>query len=369
VDLLRRRKKAPVSLEGREDAESPSGEPGPDERAQTAELREAVLEAIRSLSEPMRLATTLYYIDGYSVEEVGEFLDVPPGTVKRRLHSSRRKLKERMLAMVEDELKSSRPGPEFRDTVLRSVSRVEVRPEKTLGEMGCVLLVDDVGRCLPIVIGKTEELAIDRALKKVDFSRPLTHELVVSTLKALDVSLTEVCVVDLRENTFYGELVLARGGEEIRVDCRPSDGIALAMLTGAKVTVAEHVIAQASWKMPDGTAIDAETFWEKVSICQITGDEARALADRALGTCAGIADLPDDQFKILLGDLGWAGILFAFHGAHLNPECNALREHVMDLMERFKPDFKRHFRPMPRSVEHVEKAQDAIKAALEKLEK
>ena len=71
-----------------------------------AEIRDAVLAAIGSLSEPKRLATTLFYIDGYSVNEVAEFLDVPSGTVKRRLHDAREQLKERMMAMVEDTLKS-----------------------------------------------------------------------------------------------------------------------------------------------------------------------------------------------------------------------------------------------------------------------
>jgi len=71
-----------------------------------AEIREAVLAAIGSLSEPHRLATTLFYIDGYSVNEVAKFLDVPSGTVKRRLHDAREQLKERMMAMVEDTLKS-----------------------------------------------------------------------------------------------------------------------------------------------------------------------------------------------------------------------------------------------------------------------
>ena len=71
-----------------------------------AEIKDAVLAAVGSLSEPHRLATTLFYIDGYSVREVAEFLDVPSGTVKRRLHDAREQLKERMMTMVEDTLKS-----------------------------------------------------------------------------------------------------------------------------------------------------------------------------------------------------------------------------------------------------------------------
>ncbi|MDQ3740754.1 MAG: cob(I)yrinic acid a,c-diamide adenosyltransferase, partial [Actinomycetota bacterium] len=56
------------------------------------EAAEAVRAALGSLSEPQRLATTLHYVDGYSVAEVAGLLGVPVGTVKRRLHDARRRL-------------------------------------------------------------------------------------------------------------------------------------------------------------------------------------------------------------------------------------------------------------------------------------
>lgn len=56
------------------------------------EAADAVREALGSLSERQRLATTLHYVDGYTVAEVAGLLDVPVGTVKRRLHDARRRL-------------------------------------------------------------------------------------------------------------------------------------------------------------------------------------------------------------------------------------------------------------------------------------
>jgi RNA polymerase sigma factor (sigma-70 family) len=56
------------------------------------EAAEAVRAALGSLSEPHRLATTLHYVDGYSIAEVAGRLGVPVGTVKRRLHDARRRL-------------------------------------------------------------------------------------------------------------------------------------------------------------------------------------------------------------------------------------------------------------------------------------
>ena len=91
---------------------------GPAEAAERHEMKDAVLEAIRSLPEGERTATTLFYINGYSQKEIADFLEVPVTTVNNRLHASRKRLKERMMNMVKDELQKN-PLPEgFRQRVL-----------------------------------------------------------------------------------------------------------------------------------------------------------------------------------------------------------------------------------------------------------
>jgi len=90
-----------------------SKEPGPMQAAEKSEIRERVLEAINSLPDHERTAVSLFYINGYSQAEVGEFLDLPAKTVKSRLYSARRKLRERMMDMVEDILKKGAPGDGF----------------------------------------------------------------------------------------------------------------------------------------------------------------------------------------------------------------------------------------------------------------
>ncbi len=89
-------------------------EPNPER----SELQERVLEAIRDLPERQREATTLYYINGYSQDEISDFLEVPVTTVKKRLHDSRKKLKERMLGMVEETLKNNAPDERFSQKVI-----------------------------------------------------------------------------------------------------------------------------------------------------------------------------------------------------------------------------------------------------------
>ena len=106
-------------------AEPASGEPTPAEVAERRELTDRVTAALRSLPEPQRMPLTLYYINGYTQKEVAEFLDVPVGTVKSRLHNSRRRLKERMLHMVAEELHNSKPGAGFVDRVRGLILLIE----------------------------------------------------------------------------------------------------------------------------------------------------------------------------------------------------------------------------------------------------
>ena len=97
----------------------PADQTGPDQAVEYRELQERVLDAIRSLPEGQRMATTLFYINGYSQQEISNFLDVPVTTVKKRLHDAREKLKERMLDMVDETLKSFPLPGDFTDSVVR----------------------------------------------------------------------------------------------------------------------------------------------------------------------------------------------------------------------------------------------------------
>jgi uncharacterized protein len=97
-------------------------------------------------------------------------------------------------------------------------------------------------RAFPIVIGFFEAAAIDRHVKEIPSPRPLTHDLVKLVIGALGGTLERIEVVDLRDSTFFGRLVIRRGDERIEVDSRPSDAIALAVLAGVPIFVAEHVL-------------------------------------------------------------------------------------------------------------------------------
>jgi len=97
--------------------EAADNAPGPAEAAESRETRETVLSAIHALPEQERTVTTLFYINGYTQKDVAEFLEVPVTTVNNRLHSSRTLLKERMVQMVNDEMKNHALSGEFPERI------------------------------------------------------------------------------------------------------------------------------------------------------------------------------------------------------------------------------------------------------------
>ncbi|MCZ6679887.1 MAG: RNA polymerase sigma factor, partial [Candidatus Poribacteria bacterium] len=91
--------------------------PSPAEEAVANEMRGVVARAISHLSDEYRLAVTMYYINGLSYREIGEFLNVPQTTIKNRLHRARKQLKKELLKMVENEFESQRLSDEFSEQV------------------------------------------------------------------------------------------------------------------------------------------------------------------------------------------------------------------------------------------------------------
>lgn len=99
---------------------------------------------------------------------------------------------------------------------------------------------------LPIWIGAMEAMAISLALNDVKLPRPMTHDLMIGALGALGVRVVGVEVVALKEGTYFAEIVLDQGGKTVRVDSRPSDGVALALRAACPISVAEDVLEAAS---------------------------------------------------------------------------------------------------------------------------
>jgi hypothetical protein len=112
--------------------------------------------------------------------------------------------------------------------------------------MPIIILKDvDERKALPIWVGIFEANAIALELEKVTTPRPMTHDLLKSVLDGLGVTVRQVIVNDLKDNTFFAVIELNSNGAVINIDARPSDAIALALRVNAPIFVAENVVAQA----------------------------------------------------------------------------------------------------------------------------
>jgi RNA polymerase sigma factor (sigma-70 family) len=122
------------------------------------ERKAEVFDAVRQLPEHERSAMTLFYIGGYSMEEVATFLEVPVSTVKGRLHSARDRLRTMLLDTVADDLRTRRPSrnESFATTVvelLKAARAGDIERVKTLLEADPRLLVarDPMGNTALII--------------------------------------------------------------------------------------------------------------------------------------------------------------------------------------------------------------------------
>jgi|PlaIllAssembly_1097288.scaffolds.fasta_scaffold793868_1 hypothetical protein len=124
-----------------------------------------------------------------------------------------------------------------------TVDRIQVN----LVSQSRVVILRETGgnRFLPIWIGQFEAEAIAMFLQEVEAVRPMTHDLLKSVLNGLGATLERLEIHDLQDDVFYARLVIRNGAEQIEVDSRPSDGIALAIRAHASIFVADEVMQKA----------------------------------------------------------------------------------------------------------------------------
>jgi bifunctional DNase/RNase len=109
-----------------------------------------------------------------------------------------------------------------------------------------VILKDKAGdKVLSIWVGIYEANAIAQQIENVTMPRPMTHDLLRNLINDLGGRVDRVVVTDLRENTFFATIHLTVKGEQVAVDARPSDAIALALRSRSPILVDEQVIEAA----------------------------------------------------------------------------------------------------------------------------
>ena len=111
-----------------------------------------------------------------------------------------------------------------------------------------VLLEEKDGdRSLPIIVGSAEAQAIALYLEGVNMPRPMTHDLLVNVLENIDGEISRVLISRITNGTFFAEIEVSspHTGETI-IDSRPSDAIAIALLTQAQIYISDEVMDSAS---------------------------------------------------------------------------------------------------------------------------
>jgi bifunctional DNase/RNase len=145
------------------------------------------------------------------------------------------------------------------------VSRIALDPDS---RAPVVLLVDKAHTvALPISIGPAEAQAIASRLAGIEPPRPFTHDLMKTIMDRVGVGLQRVVIRELRDNTYYASLVLLWRGEEVEIDSRPSDAIAMAVRFGQPIFVSRALLegqgavdlrgAAASPRSVDGITVQA----------------------------------------------------------------------------------------------------------------
>ncbi|MDO9325003.1 MAG: bifunctional nuclease family protein [Methanoregula sp.] len=127
-----------------------------------------------------------------------------------------------------------------------------------------VVLADGNDRLLPIFIGIWEAVSINSAQIKEVLPRPFTHDLFIDLCAKFSITLRYLQIDSIEDGVYYAQMVMSSGQHDEFLDCRPSDGIALALRGDIPIFVEECVLASAGQKSEELPAmVDLLTFLHK----------------------------------------------------------------------------------------------------------
>ena len=136
-------------------------------------------------------------------------------------------------------------------------------------------------RRLPIIIGGFEAQAIAIELEKMTPSRPLTHDLFKSFAESFNIELREVLIYNLVEGIFFAKLICSNGSNDVEIDARTSDAIALAVRFNCPIFTFEFILSQAGIVLEDEKP--EQTLAEETVAGELPGDEEEEMLTEASG--------------------------------------------------------------------------------------
>jgi uncharacterized protein len=144
-----------------------------------------------------------------------------------------------------------------------------------IGKQPIVLLKTvDEDRFLPIWIGHPEAAAILMKLQGTSPQRPMTHDLFTDVVTELKGEIVKVTVTELRENTYFARITIIQDGQEVEIDSRPSDAIALAVRCDAQIFAADEVVDESGIEFQGG-GDDEASFVTASNLADLDPDEFR----------------------------------------------------------------------------------------------
>ena len=157
-----------------------------------------------------------------------------------------------------------------------------------------MVLGEEMGnRRLPIIIGVFEAQAIAVQIENIVPNRPMTHDLFKSFAEALNFTLKEIIISELREGIFYAKIVCGDDLREVEVDSRPSDAIAIGLRFNVPIYTYEAILSEAgivSSALNEDEEEDEEMIQETIrsrgsfmeQLRDMPNDELQRMLDEAL---------------------------------------------------------------------------------------
>ncbi|MEZ4735288.1 MAG: sigma-70 family RNA polymerase sigma factor [Caldilineaceae bacterium] len=165
-----------------------ANQPSPAELVEADELRQAVQDALRMLSEAQQQVLVLFYIADYSQKEISSFLDLPLTTVKKRLHDAKKRLKERMLTMAQEYLQENRPSKDqtFRENVLTVITPDRANHSEAIYAL---FEMDKESDSFQWRAGRLAHSHVDWQASRIGCLRDETTETVIAAMHVYDINM------------------------------------------------------------------------------------------------------------------------------------------------------------------------------------
>ncbi len=118
-------------------------------------------------------------------------------------------------------------------------------------------------RAFAVIVGFFEATSLRDRVKEFRSPRPLTHNLIANCIAGLGGKLLRVVITQLKDNTYYANLIVEQDGRTVEIDARPSDALVVAMQEGAPIYVADDVLTEASkWSVEPSVEMSLEDLEE-----------------------------------------------------------------------------------------------------------